>query len=496
MPASTSGKKIAIVGSGFAGLSAAAVLAQNGFSVTVLEKNSQTGGRARAMREGGFMFDMGPSWYWMPDVMERFFNLFGKSSSDFFELVRLNPSYQIIFGSDDVLKAPADYEELKEEFEKIETGSGSQLDKFLAEAEYKYNTGMTEFVYKPSMSITEFMDRRILSSLFRLDMFRSFSSHARKYFRHPKIIQALEFPVLFLGAMPSKTPALYSMMNYADMKLGTWYPMGGMHKLVEAMTKVAQDGGADIRLNEPVLKIMARESKIEKVITASSELTPDAVVAGADYHHVESNLLDEADRSYSEKYWNNRTLAPSCLIYYIGVNKKPGRLLHHNLFFDEDFDRHSSTIYETKVWPEKPLFYACAPSVTDPSVAPEGMENIFILIPVAAGLKDTEQIRNEYFQKVITRLEAFCGESISPHIVLKKSYAGSDFAADYNAYKGNAYGLANTLMQTAFLKPSIRSRKIQNLFYTGQLTVPGPGVPPSIISGQVVANYVTAQLHN
>ncbi len=496
MPSLRSNKKITVIGSGFSGLSSSAVLAKNGFTVTVLEKNSQPGGRARIMSEKGFVFDMGPSWYWMPEVMERFFNLFGRSASDFFRLVRLDPSYQIIFGEDDVLRMPADYDELKEKFEEIEEGSGTKLDKFLAEAEYKYNTGMKEFVYKPSLRISEYFDRRILVSLFRLDMFKSFSSHVRSYFSNPKLIQALEFPVLFLGAMPSKTPALYSMMNYADMKLGTWYPIGGMHKLVEAMAHVAVENGAELRLIEPVMKITAKNGKVEKVITTISESNPDAVIAGADYHHVEKELLDENDRSYTEKYWNSKTLAPSCLIYYLGVNKKLSKLLHHNLFFDEDFDRHAISIYETKDWPERPLFYVCAPSVTDSTVAPEGMENLFILIPVAAGLNDTDEIRNEYFDKVISRLESFCGESISNHIILKKSYASSDFISDYNSYKGNAYGLANTLMQTAFMKPSIRSRKISNLYYTGQLTVPGPGVPPSIISGQVVANYVTSQITN
>lgn len=485
-----------VIGAGFAGLSAAAFLAKNGRQVTLVEKNPQVGGRARVWKESGFVFDMGPSWYWMPDVMERFFNAFGKSSSDFFQLVRLNPSYQVIFGKDDVVKIPAAFEELRKLFETMESGSADRLDKFMAEAGYKYQTAIQEFVHKPSVSIGEFMEWRFISSLFKLDMFGSFANHARKYFKNPRLLQLLEFPILFLGATPSKTPALYSMMNYADMKLGTWYPMGGMHKLVEAMEKIARENGVDIHLNEPVTKITTRNNRVDKVITSNRTWHTEAVVAGADYNHVESALLNSDARSYSKKYWDQKTLAPSCLIYYLGVNKRLKKLEHHNLFFDRDFDRHASEIYEEKSWPEQPLFYVCAPSVTDPGVAPPGMENLFVLIPVAAGLNDTEEIRSHYFEQTLKRLEAFCGEEIIPHITVKRSYAGSNFSADYNAFKGNAYGLANTLLQTAFLKPSIQSKKIKNLFYTGQLTVPGPGVPPSIISGEVVAKYVIKNLSN
>lgn len=488
--------KCIIIGAGFSGLSAAASLAKKGFDVTLLEKNNQTGGRARVFKQNGFVYDMGPSWYWMPDVIERFFNSFGKSASDYFNLIRLSPSYQVVFGKDDEIQLPSDFEELKIVFEKIEPGSALNLEKFLAEAKYKYDAGMNDFVYKPSINIAEFVEWKFVASLFKLDMFRSFSSHARKYFKNPKLIKLLEFPVLFLGAMPSKTPALYSMMNYADMKLGTWYPMGGMYKLVEAMTQLAKEQGVEIQLEQPVKKIVVQKKKANKIITEKSEINADAVIAGADYHHVEQNLLETPDRTYSENYWDKRIMAPSSLIYYLGINKKLKKLLHHNLFFDEDFNKHAQSIYIDKNWPEKPLFYVCCPSVTDDSVAPHGMENLFILIPVAAGLKDTPEIRNRYFEKVLKRLEDFCGENILNHIVFKKSYAASDFIADYNSYKGNAYGLANTLRQTAFFKPSIRSKKVDNLFYTGQLTVPGPGVPPSIISGQVVANYISQKINN
>lgn len=483
-------QKAVVIGAGFAGLSAATSLAKHGYNVIIVEKNEQAGGRARLLEARGFAFDMGPSWYWMPDVIERYFNRFDKSVADYFNLVRLNPSYQVIFSKEDVMELPAGYEALRMLFESVEKGSAVQLDKFLKEAKYKYETGISEFVYKPSISFTEFAEWRFVKSLFKLDMLRSFSAHSRQYFKNPRLLQILEFPVLFLGAMPSKTPALYSMMNYADIKLGTWYPMGGMHELVKAMHALALEHGVQIKLNTPVTKIQIKDQLATHVITNNSEIKADVVVGAADYHHVENDLLSSEQRNYSKHYWRRKTMAPSSLIYYVGINKKVNRLKHHNLFFEEDFSKHAKTIYEHAQWPRQPLFYVCCPSKTDASVAPPGMENLFILIPVAAGLEDTETIRTSYFDHVIAKLELFCGETLKPHIVYKKSYAGSDFVKDYHAYKGNAYGLANTLTQTAFMKPSIKSKKIKNLFFAGQLTVPGPGVPPAIISGQVVADYI------
>ncbi len=496
MPVRSKNKKVVVLGAGFAGLSAAASLAREGFSVTLIEKNVQTGGRARVFRQGGFVFDMGPSWYWMPDVIEQYFSRFGKSVKDYFDLVRLDPSYQVIFGKNDTINLPADFNDLKKEFEKLEAGAGEKLDLFMREAKLKYDAGMKDFVYKPSVSIKEFVNINLLTSVFRLDMFKSFSIHAAKYFKNPKLLRLLEFPVLFLGAKPANTPALYSLMNYADMKLGTWYPMGGMYKLVEAMTHLAIEIGVEIKLNESVTKIEVNEKNANFVITDKNYYEADIVVAGADYNHVEQNLLNPGERSYSAKYWESKTMSPSSLIYYVGVKKKLKNILHHNLFFDADFDLHTNSIYKSKTWPDDPLFYLCCPSVTDKSVAPEGMENLFILIPVAAGLNDSPDIQDAFFDKVIQRIEAHCGENIRDSIVYKRSYAGSDFKSDYNSFKGNAYGLANTLNQTAFLRPSIKSKKVNNLFYTGQLTVPGPGVPPSIISGQVVAGYVSKQFKN
>jgi phytoene desaturase len=487
-------KKITVIGAGFAGIAAATSLADKGYDVTVLEKNATPGGRCRQFEAEGYTFDMGPSWYWMPDIFEQYFGLFGKKPSDYYELIRLDPSYCIYFGKDDVMNVPANMQELEAMFETYEKGSSENLRKFLKEAEYKYSVGINEMVHKPSHSIFEFMDMRILKAMFRLQMFQNMSSHVRKLFKNEKLIELLEFPVLFLGATPENTPAMYSLMNYADLALGTWYPKGGMYKIIEGMVKLAEEKGVKFKYNQAVTSITVPNGHATEVITTTDAYTVDAVVAGADYHHIDQEVLAPKNRQYSEKYWDTRTMAPSSLLFYLGVNKKLDNLLHHNLFFDKDFKQHAHEIYEDAQWPSDPLFYVCVTSKTDDTAAPEGCENVFVLVPLAPDLEDTEELREKYYHMVMDRLEDLTGQTVRDSVVYKRSYAHRDFKDDYNAFKGNAYGLANTLMQTAFLKPKLKHKSISNLYFTGQLTTPGPGVPPSLISGQVVANELYKEM--
>lgn len=486
--------KVNIIGGGYSGLSSACYLAQGGYDVSVFEKNVTIGGRSRQFEEDGFKFDMGPSWYWMPDVMNSFFKDFGKNVNDYYDLVRLSPSYRIFFGKNDVVDLPSNIDELYETFESIEKGSASKLKRFLNDAAFKYRVGINDLIQKPSKSIFEFLSIDVMKGVFKLQLFKSFSTYVRQYFKNPKLIQIIEFPILFLGAKPENIPALYSLMNYADMIGGTWYPMGGMHKVIEGMQDLAKSLGVNIMTETPVKKLNVESKGVRSLYANGRSYHSDAVVASADYQFVEQNLLQESHRKYDQSYWDSRILAPSCLIYYVGVNKRLKNLLHHNLFFDADFEKHAKEIYDTPKWPTNPLFYVCAPSVTDLSVAPEGCENLFLLIPVAPDLPDTDEIRRQYFQMIIQRFEELTSQEIADDIVYNKSYSIKDFKKDYNAYKGNAYGLANTLKQTAILKPSIHNNRVKNLFYTGQLTVPGPGVPPSVISGKLAANEVIKHL--
>lgn len=483
-------KKVIVIGSGFSGISAACHLANKGYQVTVLEKNSGPGGRASVFQANGFTFDMGPSWYWMPEIFDNFFEAFGKKTSDYYQLVRLDPGYRIYFNDHQKMDVPASLEELYALFEKLEPGSAKLLKKFLSEAEYKYNVGIHEFVHKPGRSIMEFADWRVFKSIFKLQMLTSMTKHVDQHFKHPHLRELLKFPVLFLGATPENTPAMYSLMNYADLVLGTWYPMGGMHEIVKAMVAVAEELGVKFEYDNTVKEIVVTNKRSTKIITSKGEYATDILVGGADYHHIEQELLPKAFRKYKPKYWDSRVMAPSSLLFFVGVNKKIKNLQHHNLFFDADFKQHAIEVYDQPSWPSDPLFYVCCPSKTDAGVAPEGQENLFFLMPTAPDLDDNENTREQYFDLMIKRLEAQTGDTIRDHIVYKKSFAHQDFKSRYNAFKGNAYGLANTLKQTAILKPSIKSKKVKNLYYTGQLTVPGPGVPPSIISGEVVAKEI------
>ncbi|ASU36686.1 phytoene desaturase family protein [Mucilaginibacter xinganensis] len=486
---------VAVIGSGFSGLSAAAYLAKAGYGVNVYEKNAEAGGRARQLIDNGYTFDMGPSWYWMPEVFEHFFNDFGYKAADFYELEQLDPGFTIVFGKDDVMNVPADYTALEALFESIEHGSARQLSLFLDEAGYKYQTGMNKLVHKPGLSLLEFADWDLIRGVFKLQVFTSFSKHVRRFFKDPRLITLMEFPVLFLGAMPEDTPALYSLMNYAGLKLGTWYPKGGFGKVIDGMKKVCEAQGVVFHTNSPVNHLHVENRQINKISTRYGDSSYDGVIAAADYHHVESQLLDAELRNYDEGYWDKRVMAPSSLIFYLGVTRKIEKLEHHTLFFDADLKLHAIEIYKDPQWPTKPLFYVCCPSKSDDGLAPEGHENLFILMPLAPGIEDTEALREEYFGLIMDRLEDYCSMDIRAALDYKKSYCVKDFTTDYNSFKGNAYGLANTLMQTAHLKPSIKNKKVKNLFYAGQLTVPGPGVPPSIISGKVSAQLLIQYLN-
>lgn len=483
-------KKIAIIGSGFSGLSAAAYAAKAGNEVHIFEKHDQPGGRARQFTtEQGFVFDMGPSWYWMPDIIEKFFADFGHKTSDFFELISLNPQFEMVF-SDEKMNVPKNFEELKLLFEKTEKGAGLQFEKFMQSAKFKYEVGMQNFVNKPCHNWLEFVSPKIAKSALKLDLLTNFRSYVANYFKNEKLRTLMEFPVIFLGASPKNIPALYSLMNYGGYALGTHYPIGGFYQLVLAMKTLAEKQGANFHFNKTVEKINTENNKITSLQINGVKHKFDFVIASSDYHHTET-LLDESLRNYSEQYWQSRTFAPSCLIYYLGVTEKIPRLKHHTLFFENNFDEHIDCIYGEQKFPEKPLFYACCPSKTDETVAPKGKENLFLLMPLAIGINDEERMREKYLTEMLSRIEKHTGtNNLASKIEYKKSYCVSDFISDYNAYGGNAYGLANTLAQTAVLKPKIRNKKLKNLFYTGQLTVPGPGVPPTIISGKIAANEI------
>ncbi|KAF2514340.1 phytoene desaturase family protein [Flavobacterium foetidum] len=484
-------KTVTIIGSGFAALSCACYLAQQGHSVTIYEKNETIGGRARQFKAAGFTFDMGPSWYWMPDVFENFFKDFNKKTSDYYELIKLNPAYRVYFGINDFVSIYDNLEEIKQTFESIEKGSSLKLQSFISEAKSNYDIAIKDLVYRPGVSPLELITPKTILKLNQF--FGSVSRGIQKKFKNKKLIQILEFPVLFLGAKPSKTPSFYNFMNYADFGLGTWHPKTGMFDVVRGLEKLALELGVTIKTNSPIEKIEVKDKTAVGVILNKTFIPSDIVVSGADYQHSES-LLEEQYQTYSQKYWESRVFAPSSLLFFVGFNKKIENISHHALFFDTDFNQHAEAIYDNPKWPDEPLFYANFPSKTDSTAAPDGMESGFFLIPLAPGIEDSEELRQQYFDKIITRFEKLTNQNIRDAIIYKKSFCKNDFVADYNAYKGNAYGMANTLFQTAFLRPKLKSKKVRNLYFTGQLTVPGPGVPPALISGKLAAELIQKSL--
>ncbi len=478
---------IIIIGSGFSSLAASCYLAKAGYDITLIEKNKTIGGRARQLKRDGFTFDIGPTWYWMPDVFERFFSDFNKKPSDYYQLDKLNPAYSVYFGKNDYITIEDSLEKICEAFEAEEKGSSIQLMKFINKAKDNYNIAIKDLVYNPGVSPLELVS---LTTMKRLNQFfSSVKKDVRKAFKNDKLAKILEFPVLFLGAKPSNTPSFYNFMNYADFGLGTFHPKKGMYQVILAMEHLAKELGVNIITDSPVDKINIEKGRAQSVICNNTTYNADIVLSGADYHHTET-LLDKAYRQYSEAYWEKKTFAPSSLLFYVGFDKKIENVEHHTLFFDVDFDVHANAIYDNPKWPEDPLFYASFPSKTDSSTAPENKEAGIFLIPLAPGLEDTKELREAYFNKIINRFEKVTSQTVINNISFKESFCVNDFIKDYNSYKGNAYGMANTLTQTAFLRPKLKSKKVKNLYFTGQLSVPGPGVPPSLISGKLVSELI------
>ena len=481
-------KNIHIIGSGFSALSASCYLSKQGYNVTILEKNDTLGGRARQFKKDGFTFDIGPSWYWMPDVFERFFADFGKKPSDYYTLDKLSPGYEVYFGENSSLKISENLEDIYKMFEAEEKGSAKHLKSFLDSAKSNYNTAIKDLVYKPGVSPLELVNTTTITRV--TQFFSTIRKQVRKNIKNPKLIKILEFPVLFLGAKPTNTPAFYNFMNYADFGLGTWHPRGGMYTVIEGIVSLAESLGVNFKTNANVEKIITDTSKNVIGLKVNGEtVATTLVLSGADYHHTET-LLDKNVRQYSENYWDKKTFAPSSLLFYVGFDKKIENVSHHTLFFDTDFDLHAKEIYDNPKWPTDPLFYANFTSMTDKTSAPEGKEAGFFLIPLAPGIEDTPALREEYFDKIMDRFENLTNQNVTAHVLFKKSFCVNDFKEEYNSYKGNAYGMANTLLQTAFLRPKIKSSKVNNLYFTGQLTVPGPGVPPALISGKIASSLI------
>ena len=491
-------KRVVVIGSGFGGLSAAAFLAQDGYDVTVVEKNAWVGGRARVLESDGFRFDMGPSWYWMPDEHDRWFSRFGENRENYYAIRRVDPAYRVYFGdsfpgeSRTVVDVPADRDAAREVFERYEPGAGAKLDAYLDDCKRKYEFAMGNFIYKNFYSIFDFVNWAAISHVGMLNILQSYGGRVKRFFSHPYLRKMLEFPVVFLGSNARSTPAMYTLMNHIDFNLGTWYPDGGFGAVVSAMQRVAERQGARFLFSHEAIGLdihadQARSVTVRSADGGESSIPADVVVANADYPWMELELLPKTHQSISERRWDAAQLAPSVLNFYLGFDRKLDEFSHHTFFFDSDWEEHFDAVYESPRWIDDPLFYLHVPSRTDSSCAPDGGEAVFLLIPIAPGLEDTPERRAYYLNRAFERIRDRTGRDLRENLVFSRDMSLDDFERDYHAYKGNAFGLGQTLFQTAWFRTANRSKKIQNLYYAGQYTVPGTGTTMSMISGEVAA---------
>ncbi|UIP00943.1 phytoene desaturase family protein [Halobaculum sp. CBA1158] len=498
---SLTGEDVVVVGGGFGGLSTACYLADAGANVTLLEKNDQLGGRASVLEAEGFRFDMGPSWYLMPDVFETFFGHFDRDPADYYSLSRLDPHYRIFFKDGDQVDLVPDLDANRETFESYEAGAGDAFDDYLAKSERNYEIGMEHFVYEHRDDLADFVDPDVLRYSWGLSLIGSMQDHVEDYFDHPKLQQIMQYTLVFLGGSPHNTPALYNLMSHVDFNLGVYYPDGGMGAVVDGIVEMGSELGVEYVTGAPVTAIKGQRGGF-KVETADGDAAgdsagngaaagdayfPDLVVSDADYAHTEQELLAPRKRQYDADYWESRTYAPSAYLLYMGVEGDVNELAHHTLVLPTDWDEHFEQIFEDPTWPDDPAYYLCVPSRTDDTVAPEGHSNLFVLVPVAAGLEDTPELRSRYRDLVLDDIAENTGVDLRDRIVFEEEFSVDDFADRYNSMKGSALGLAHTLRQTAPFRPGHESSAVDGLYFTGSTTTPGIGVPMCLISGLLTA---------
>jgi phytoene desaturase len=483
-------KKAIIIGAGFGGLSLAPLLAKAGYKVQVIEKNNQAGGRARVWKSKGFSFDMGPSWYLGPDIFKKYFAEFSLKPTDLYELKRLDPAYRIFFSHDEQIDISPHLDKVYKLFDSLEENGAEKLKKYLAQSKYQYDVSMEHFIYKEYTSLFSFINKKLLKEGPKLNVFDNMEKFTAKFFTSDKARKIVSYTMVFLGGSPKTTPGMYAIMAHMDMNLGVWYPMGGFGKIVEQMVNLGKKYQVSYLFNNSVKKILVENGKAIGVKTNKGTYLADIVISNADLAFTETKLLAKKDQSYPIDYWQKKMISPSAFIIYLGVKRKVPNLKHHNLILANDWNQHFNAIFEKPDWHPNPSYYICAPSQTDPSVAPFGMENIFILVPTAPGLNDSDHMREKYYRLVMDNLQKVIKDNFEPDIIVKRIFSQRDFIQDYNAYQGTALGMAPTFFQSAYFRPNHKSKKIKNLYYTGLYNHPGTGVPMVMISSQIAAQEI------
>lgn len=487
--------KIGIIGGGIGGLATAILLAKDGHKVTIHEKNPNLGGKADVLKVDGFTFDMGPSWYLMPDVFERFFELIGENQSNHYELVKLPTAYKVFYDYREPLTVGSSLNSVSKLFEKVEPGAGDKLRDYVAGAEDVYNISMDEFLYRDSLRYKDILSVgsiRYAHKMLPL-ISQSLDTYVSRRFKSLALRQILEYHMVFLGASPFNAPALYHLMSYIDIKQGVYYPKGGLRVVIDALEGIARKHGVSIKTNQNVQKITVRSAQATGIKVNSKNISYDFVVSNADLHHTETKLLTSIHRSYSKNYWSKTTQGPSALLMYLGIKGKLPELNHHNFVFVKDWQQNFDDIFKNKVWPDNPSVYVCKSTQTDNTVAPKGHENVFVLVPLPATLDKQVNIE-EYADRILKHIETHTKTKLADKIVYKKLFGPQDFAEKFNAYAGSALGLAHTLRQSAFFRPDVESKKVDGLYYVGANVQPGIGLPMCLISAEHVRNRIAQEV--
>lgn len=482
-------EKAIIIGGGIGGLATACLLAKKGYGVELVEKNEKVGGVANQFEAQGFTFDTGPSWYLMPDVFQNFFDLLGERVEDYLDLIKLSPSYRIFFkGQNRTFDFYSDFERDADTLETLEPGAKEKLREYLKLSEMQYKIALGGFMYKNYDTVFDFINKEVATEGRKLEVFARMSDYVEKFFKCDEVQKIMEYQLVFLGSSPYNTPALYNIMSHIDFNMGVYYPRGGVYTIVEALQRIGENLGVKYRTDAPVARILTgRGRRVRGVrLESGEEIEADLVVSNASIHHTETKLLAPPFRSFSERYWKTRTLAPSALIMYLGMRDRVDSLTHHNLLFAQDWKQGFAEIFDKPQWPRDPSLYVCAPGVTDDSVSPPGKNQLFILVPIAPGLEYSDAQLAAYSDRILQVVESEMNiPNLRERIEFKKIFSIKDFAARYNTQNGTALGLAHTMVQTAILRPNNVSKKLKNLFYVGANTNPGIGMPICLISAEL-----------
>ncbi len=487
-------KTAVIIGAGAGGLALANILARAGLSVHVYEKNGTPGGRMDILKAKGFTFDTGPSWYLMKDVFEQYFGLFNKKTSDYYELARLDPGYKVFYEDSQPICVGGDLGQTMQSFEQLEKGSSIKLQKYLDKGEANYRAALLYFLYNPFKQVSNLANKEIARALpsFAGIFTRSLHGYVSKHFARLELQQILEYPSVFLGASPFNTPALYQLMSYLDFKEGVFYPKTkGMYAITESLCQLGKDLDVNYHYDADVSKILVNNGAAYGVVANGKTVAADLVISNADLHFTETKLLEQQHQSYSKRYWSKRKAGPSALLLYLGIKGSLPELEHHNLFFVKNWRANFDKIYKEKVWPKQASIYVSRTTATDPSTAPKGHENLFVLVPLPPGTTEADYNVDEYVDAYLAQLEEMSGiADLRQRIVFKEIRTPDHFGLEFNAWQNTALGMSHTLRQTAFLRPSVKSKKVANLYYVGAGAQPGIGVPLCLISAQLVYKHL------